>query len=95
MSDEFLIEEPHGFPDTIALDHGSADYEGQEENMIEYHEDEDRVYVRYGSSESLEALYDWICETKQAYNKAFHAGEYEAAAQLESRIHREKERPGS
>jgi hypothetical protein len=88
---EITIDEPQGFPDTIANDLERAEFKKAAECEIIYTEDTQTVEVSAFDSVAAKQLYDWLEETAQYYKENYvdASGEYDAARQLADAVYEE------
>jgi len=78
------IDEPEGYPDTIARDLERADFEHAGDCDITYTEATDTVAITAANSVAAKALYDWLEDSKTHYRTEYVDAtmEYRAAQQL-------------
>jgi hypothetical protein len=83
------IDDPEGYPDTIADDLTRADFEYAEQCGIEYDEDTHTVEVTAPHSTAAKQLYDWLKDSVEHYRTEYVAAEMEhrAARQLERAVY--------
>jgi len=88
---KLTIDDPRGFPDTIATDLERADFNHAGDCDIIYTEESDTVEISAVHSVSAKNLYDWLEETAQYYKENYvdATGEYEAARQLAEAVYEE------
>ena len=87
------IDDPRGFPDSIARDLERAESSVSDTCDIGYDEEENKVTIEAEGDEALEELYDWLTETMRFYKEEFvdASGEYRAAQQMEEKVYEVKE----
>lgn len=85
------IDDPRGFPDTIANDLERADFKQAEDCDIIYTEESGTVEISATTSVDAKNLYDWLEETAQYYKENYvdASGEYDAARQMADAVYEE------
>ena len=88
---KLTIDEPRGFPDTVANDLDRADFKHADDIEIIYTEESQTVEISATHSVAAKNLYDWLEETAQYYKKNYvdASGEYDAARQLAEAVYEE------
>jgi len=87
---KLTIEDPRGFPDTLADDLDRAEFDRAGDCDITYTEDAGTVRVAAADSVAAKQLYDWLEETRQYYKREYvSAGEHDAARQLADAVYNE------
>ena len=86
---ELTINEPRGFPDTIATDLERAGFKHAEDCEISYSEGSDAVEITAVDSVAAKNLYDWLEESAQYYRENYvdASGEHDAARQLAKAVY--------
>lgn len=88
---KLTIDNPRGFPDTIANDLERAEFKHAEDCDIVYTEESDVVEISAVHSVAAKNLYDWLEETAQYYKENYvdASGEHDAARQLAKAVYKE------
>lgn len=88
---KLTIDDPRGFPDTIANDLERAEFKHAEDCDIIYTEESDTVEISAVHSVAAKNLYDWLEETAQYYKENYvdASGEHDAARQLAKAVYEE------
>ena len=88
---KLTIDDPRGFPDTIANDLDRAEFKHAGDCDIIYTEESDTVEISAVHSVAAKNLYDWLEETAQYYKENYvdASGEYDAARQLAEAVYEE------